>query len=159
MKYQAIDICRHVINYSNQKGYGVSNLKLQKLLYFIQAYFLLTEKEPCFSDKIEAWDIGPVVTAAYREYKQFGSCDIPTITHVIEKDSNDIWASRIVPFYDEVLTQEDKRTAEIVVDKFSDYSTTDLVELTHDQKPWIDAYIPKRHNEITIEAIEEYFSA
>lgn len=159
MKYQAIDICRHVINYSNQKEYGVSNLKLQKLLYFIQAYFLLTKKEPCFSDKIEAWDLGPVVPDAYREYKQFGSGNIPTITYVIEKDSNNIWASRVVPFYDEVITQEDKRTSEVVVDKFSDYSAMDLVKLTHNQKPWIDAYVPKRNNEITIEAIEEYFNA
>ena len=32
MKYHVIDVCRHMINYSNEKECGVSNLKLQKLL-------------------------------------------------------------------------------------------------------------------------------
>ena len=40
MSYKVLDVCRHVINYSNEHDYGISNLKLQKVLYFIQAYFL-----------------------------------------------------------------------------------------------------------------------
>ena len=34
-----LDVCRYIINYSNKKDYGISNLKLQKILYFIQAFF------------------------------------------------------------------------------------------------------------------------
>lgn len=41
MSYDVLEICRHVINYSNEKDYGISNLKLQKMLYLIQAYFLI----------------------------------------------------------------------------------------------------------------------
>ena len=44
MSYRVLDVCRHVINYSNKHDYGISNLKLQKVLYFIQAYFLITKK-------------------------------------------------------------------------------------------------------------------
>lgn len=44
MTYNVLDICRHIINYSDEKDYGVSNLKLQKLLYFVQAYFMLEKK-------------------------------------------------------------------------------------------------------------------
>ena len=64
--YKVLDICRHIINYSDEKGYGISNLKLQKVLYFIQAYFVcFTEKkEPCFEENIEAWEFGPVVPVA-----------------------------------------------------------------------------------------------
>lgn len=39
-KYDVLEVSRHIINYSNRMRYGVSNLKLQKLLYFVQAYFL-----------------------------------------------------------------------------------------------------------------------
>lgn len=159
MKYGAIDVSRHIINYSNEKEYGVSNLKLQKLLYFVQAYFLLIKKKVCFSEKIEAWDLGPVVPVAYREYKQFGSGNIPTITCVFKKDPENIWNSKIVPFYDVVVSINDKNLINSVVDRFAEYSASDLVELTHRQQPWIDAYIPKRNNEITIKAIEEYFNA
>ena len=66
MSYKVLDVCRHVINYSNEHDYGISNLKLQKVLYFIQAYFLTKKKDhtPCFDEKIEAWDFGPVVPEA-----------------------------------------------------------------------------------------------
>lgn len=159
MKYNVIDVCRHIINYSNEKEYGVSNFKLQKLLYFVQAYFLLTKKEACFYERIEAWDFGPVVPVAYREYKQFGSSDIPTISYVIEKDSANIWNSKVIRYYDTVISEEDMKRIEAVVDKFSAYSASDLVAITHRQKPWIDAYIPNGNNEITIKAIEDYFNA
>ena len=159
MKYNVIDVCRHIINYSNDKDYGVSNLKLQKLLYFIQAYFLITKKEACFHERIEAWDFGPVVPVAYREYKQFGSSDIPTITYIIIKDSRNIWNSKVIPYFDEIVSDDDKILVEAVVDKFSEYSASDLVRITHRQKPWIDAYEPNRNNEIKIKAIEEFFNA
>ena len=42
--YDVIDICRYMIVYCNRKNYAISNLKLQKLLYFIQAIFLCEEK-------------------------------------------------------------------------------------------------------------------
>ena len=92
MSYKVLDVCRHVINYSNEHDYGISNLKLQKVLYFIQAYFLTKKKDhtPCFDEKIEAWDFGPVVPEAYHEYKQYGSGDIPTIESYIIFDENDI---------------------------------------------------------------------
>lgn len=159
MSYKVLDVCRHVIKYSNDQDYGISNLKLQKILYFIQAYFLISELgEPCFNEKIEAWDFGPVVPVAYREYKQFGSGDIPTIKSYIVFDRNNIWNAKRIEFRDITITREDKILIEKVVDKFADYSATDLVSLTYRQSPWIDAYVPYQNNEITIDAIKEYFN-
>ena len=45
-----------------------------------------------------------------------------------------------------------------MIDKFADYTATDLVSLTHSQAPWIDAYIPRMNREITPDAIREYFN-
>lgn len=158
MIYNVLDVCRHVINYSNKRDYGISNLKLQKILYFIQAYFLISTPNPCFRERIEAWDFGPVVPEAYREYKQFGSGDIPTVTHVIDFDKEDSWNSIIREYEDDVICEEDKHRIDRVIDQFSDYSATDLVSLTHRQSPWIDAYVPHMNNEITPDAIKEYFN-
>lgn len=160
MSYNVIDVCRHIINYSNEHDYGVSNLKLQKLLYFIQAYFLTNKKDssPCFNEKIEAWDFGPVVPDAYHEYKQYGSGDIPSIESYILLDTDNIWNSERVSFVDNIIKDEDKLLIDKVVDKFADYSATDLVSLTHRQSPWIDAYVPHQNNEITMDAIREYFN-
>ena len=147
MSYKVLDVCRYVINYSNKKDYGISNLKLQKILYFIQAYFLISEpSRRCFEEKIEAWDFGPVVPEAYRKYKQFGGTDIPMISKIENVDE------------DNIISDADKTLINTVVDNFSDYSATDLVTLTHNQSPWIDAYIPRMNREITPEAIREYFN-
>ncbi len=160
MSYRVLDVCRHVINYSNERDYGISNLKLQKVLYFIQAYFLIEKKDhtPCFEEKIEAWNFGPVVPKAYLEYKQYGNGDIPTIKSYIVLDEDNTWNSKRVKFEDTAITAEDKALIDKVVDKFADYTATDLVSLTHRQSPWIDAYVPYHHNEITINAMREYFS-
>lgn len=149
MSYDVLEICRHVINYSNEQDYGISNLKLQKVLYLIQAYFLI--------DKIEAWDFGPVIPAAYHEYKQYGSGDIPTIESYILFDTDNIWNTERVKFNDDVITDEDKKRIDRVIDSFSEYTATDLVSLTHKQSPWINSYVPNQNNEISVDAIKRYF--
>lgn len=158
MAYNVLDVCRYVINYSNRKDYGISNLKLQKVLYFIQAFFLISTAEPCFNEGIEAWDFGPVVPEAYREYKQFGSGDIPTVSYVIDFDSEDFWNSRIRDYKDDVISDKDKEMIRAVVDKFADYSATDLVTITHRQAPWKNTYQRGMNNEITVDEIKEYFN-
>lgn len=157
MSYKVLDVCRHVINYSNEQDYGISNLKLQKVLYFIQAYFLITTPGQCFKERIEAWDFGPVVPEAYREYKQFGSGDIPTVSYIVDFDEENIWESKVRKYKDDVVSSVDKELIEAVVDKFADYSAADLVTITHRQAPWRNAYKRGKNNEITVEAIKEYF--
>lgn len=156
--YNVLDVCRYVINYSNDKDYGISNLKLQKVLYFVQAYFLISTPEQCFKERIEAWDFGPVVPEAYREYKQFGSSNIPSVSYYVEMNYEDFWNSKVKKFRDEIISDSDKKRVEAVVDRFSDYSATELVEITHHQAPWMDVYVPYRNNEITPQAIKEYFN-
>ena len=67
-KYRVDTIANYVIRYSNKHNLDVSNLKLQKILYFIQAQFLVNHDRPCFGAKIEAWSFGPVVPTIYNEY-------------------------------------------------------------------------------------------
>lgn len=158
MNYNVLDVSRYIINYSNKKDYGISNLKLQKILYFVQAYFLIQTCSPCFKEKIEAWDFGPVVPKAYCEYKQYGCSDIPTTKSFIMIDKDNIWNSKRVEFKEIAILDDDKSLIDKVVDKFSEYSATDLVELSQHQTPWIDA-ISSQNNEITNKSIFEYFNS
>lgn len=160
MAYDVLDVCRYVINYSNEKRYGMSNLKLQKILYFIQAYFLTCtdEGEKCFSDKIEAWDFGPVVPRAYHEYKMYGGGNIPRIDSYLAFDEKNIWKTKRIAFDENCISKKDRKYIEEVLDKFANYSATDLVTITHNQDPWRDAYEPNMNNEITVDAIRKYFN-
>lgn len=155
----AITVARYVVNYSNEKGYGISNLKLQKILYFIQAQYLAFTKEqkPCFPDRIEAWDFGPVVPVVYHEFKQYGNNSIPSVEYYLEVNKENFWASSMEPFSNDEVPNCDKKIINEVVDAFSDFSASNLVELTHQQAPWKKAYVRGANNEITQESIREYF--
>jgi len=157
--YKILDVCGYIINYSNRMDYGVSNLKLQKLLYFIQAAFLsiADDSEACFSARIEAWDFGPVVPIAYYEFKHFGSSDIPDISKHLIYQKDKPWKGENYVFNENVINSKDKKEIEEVIDLFSEYSASDLVAITHNQAPWKDAYSRGRNTEITTEAIREYF--
>ncbi len=137
----ALEAARFIIAYSNEKGYGVSNLKLQKLLYLVQAYFLVAKARPCFLDTVEAWDFGPVVPCVYREFQRFGTCDILRAEPPAR-----------------VFTQEEQTMLREVVDYFKGYTATDLVTLTTNQTPWEAAHGPDGNKVITAKAIRAYFS-
>lgn len=158
--YNVLDVSRFIINYCNEKDYILSNLKLQKILYFIQAYYLskTEKKQPCFKERIEAWSFGPVVPVAYHEYKRFGSTNIPNVTTYIELDEQNFWESKVVKYTDDALEDDDKELIRELVDNFSKISTTRLVQITHNQLPWIEAYKQGQNNVITVEAIRSYFN-
>ncbi len=157
MAYKVLDVARYIINYSNTMEYGISNLKLQKLLYFVQAEFLaFTEsKQPCFSEAIEAWDFGPVVREAYQEYKQYGGANIPSITEYYEV--TDDWEIKKKRYDENVIDSQDRQIINQIVDGFADYSAAALVTITHGQKPWSDAYVEGMNNIITTKSMREYF--
>lgn len=145
--YNALSVARHIIDYCNEQGRGISNLKLQKILYFVQAEFLVStpKNQPCFKDRIEAWDFGPVVPNVYHQYKMFGSAAIPARIN-----------ERLIPYLEEILP-DDQVMIESIVDDASRYSASQLVEITHHQAPWVNAYRRGLNTEITNESILEYF--
>lgn len=138
--YNVLDIAKYVIYYCTRKGYLITNLKLQKMLYFIQAAFLVYKGFSCFEEEIEAWDFGPVVPEVYREYKVFGN-------------SNIFLFDRKIPD----ISEEDREMINDMVDQCSEYSAAALVRITHDQAPWKHAYKKYYNNIITKRSIEEYF--
>lgn len=158
--YDVLDVAHYIIAYSNEKNYGVSNLKLQKLLYFVQAHFLLNhpKRKPCFNEPIEAWDIGPVVVVVYLRYKQYGSCDIPTPSYYLEFKNDDIWSVEKRYYDDSVISPIDKKHINQIIDRVKDYAAVDLTEITQSQTPW-RAALETESRIITNQAILDYFNS
>lgn len=159
MAYKALDVARYIINYSNEQGYGVSNLKLQKLLYFVQAEFLAysDDKKPCFREEIEAWGFGPVVPCVYQEFKQYGSSNIPTVKEYFEVSEN--WDVIKRKFREGIIRNRDRERINDIVDGLSDYSAAYLVNITHHQAPWKKVYEKGMNNIISKKSIREYFES
>lgn len=155
--YDVLDVCRYIIKYSTKRQEAVSNLKLQKELYFVQAAFLVITDSACFNDRIEAWDFGPVVPKAYHYFKKYGGLNIPAKEGCYYYADDDIWQTRKIPFDDTIISDEDKKQIEIIVKRLARYPAYFLVEVTHRQSPWQDAYRQFENNIIETRAIKEYF--
>ena len=75
--YRAIQIARYIIDLCNREGNPVSNLELQKILYFLQVYYMRRHDGlPLFEDEICAWPYGPVVPDVYYTYNGYGGAVI-----------------------------------------------------------------------------------
>lgn len=74
--YQAADVATHIINTAIRSGQRISNLQLQKLLYYCQCQYLQETGESLFDDDIVAWQYGPVVKDVYYAYSYRGASDI-----------------------------------------------------------------------------------
>ena len=114
--------------------------------------------EPCFKEKIEAWEIGPVVSVVYQEYKQYGSTNIPPVDSYLVFDIDDPWNVSRVEFDEDCIDEKDKKLINAVVTKLADYSAADLVDITQKQRPWLDNYSEFENKEITLDSIKKYFS-
>lgn len=147
--YSALDIATYVINKSYEEGYPISNLKLQKILYFIQGYTLSIKDEACFSDRIEAWNYGPVVPNVYKKFKIFGANNIPSIGR-IENDE-------VIDESNKNIDIQDKIIIDAVLKLLRKYSAGALVDITHKQAPWKDAIAKGNNSEITKESICQFF--
>lgn len=122
----------------NKEREGITNLKLQKVLYFAQAYYLAKFGKPLFAGNIEAWGLGPVVPEIYHKYKSFGSKPI-----INEKDES-------------TVSENDKAIIQNVWDTFGGYSAKRLVDIAHAHTPWKDASTAP-NNVISHKALKEYY--
>ncbi len=138
--YDALDVAKYIITYCKKNQKPISNLKLQKLLYFVQAQFLVGENHACFYNRIEAWDLGPVVPDVYHHFKMYGSNPI-----ILWKEGNF------------GVSAHDREIINIIVNDCNEYTASQLVELTHQQTPWIQAKEKGYNEQITNDSIKEFF--
>ena len=73
--YTAIHLSKYIVSKCINDGYPISNLQLQKILYYVQKDYL-SHNDQAFSDEIEAWQFGPVVPEAYYRFCGFGAMPI-----------------------------------------------------------------------------------
>lgn len=112
------DIAKVVI----QKSSGpISNLKLQKLLYYVQGWSLGLRDEPAFESRIEAWVHGPVVPEIFHAYRHYR------------------WNTIDVPSESIRVHDADAAHIENVLSAYGHLSASQLEALSHDESPWIEA--------------------
>lgn len=135
-----------VATYIIKKLGPVTAMKLEKLVYYCQAWSLVWEDRPMFRARVEAWANGPVVPQLYRQHRgQFKVSALP----LGDPDN---------------LNKEDRTTIDSVLKFYGDKSSQWLSDLTHSEDPWRNARrgLPNGspcNNEITTAAMAEYYGS
>ncbi len=123
----------------------LDTFKLQKLVYYSQAWHLVWEEEPLFEEPIEAWVGGPVVPDLYARHR--GSFRVDRWQ----------WGDS------QRLTDEQRESVSAVVASYGRLSGRQLSRLTHNEAPWRDARGAlgpgeRGHSVIAPGAMQDYYS-
>lgn len=119
MTKKIIQLANLIIKMAADKGDLITNLKLQKLLYYEQGYHLACFGKPLFKEEILAWQYGPVVREAYDAFSEFGGKALSV--------QGDVYSFR---------NKEEEALFEEVFEAYNKYSASYLVEMTHSETPW-----------------------
>lgn len=135
------DVARYFLTkVDSDVGDLVSNLNLQKLVYYAQGLHLAIYDESLFPESIEAWQYGPVAPALYQAYKEYGS---GAIERPLDVDFS-LYDERTRSFLDEVYSF------------FGQFSAIKLANMTHEEDPWKKA---PTNGVINLQSMKEYFRA
>jgi uncharacterized phage-associated protein len=139
--YPALEIAKCIIKIANDQivdedpetgrkiSEGVTNMKLQKLLYFAQAAHLAVYGEPLFNDEIQAWKFGPVVPNVYRFYKVKGD-------QLLRNEDDFYCDPQLEGFLKDVWKI------------FGKYSAYELANISHKHDPYKDVYDPEERGTV-----------
>ncbi len=146
----AHDAARVILHIAHSSGKDVTNLKLQKLLYYCQGWYLAIMKQPLFREDIEAWVHGPVVPSVFRSYKSFRWKSLPDPGPSEIGEVNDAWPAK------DCIAE--------VLDAYIELTGPQLESLTHSEGPWKQARAGLAQDApstavITHESMREFFSS
>lgn len=127
----------------DEVGDALSNLKLQKLVYYAQGFHLALEGEPLFAETIEAWEHGPVIPALYRGLQQHGPEPVPAPLNGVNRTE---YPEHVRELLDEVYSV------------YGQFSAWKLRNMTHEERPWREAYDRGPASAIELDVMKDYFA-
>ena len=133
----ALDVAQYIL-----ETHGPTTaMKLQKLVYYSQAWSIVWDDVELFPEEIQAWKNGPVVRELWEAHR--GRYRVDQIPNGISKR----------------LTNVQKDTVDIVLGFYGNRSAQELSDLTHLEDPWKNAWAEGENTVITKEAMAEYYSS
>ena len=114
-----LSLSNHIISMFEKEKVKITNLKLQKILYYTQGYFFKEFGREAFAEEIYSWQYGPVVPTVYYQYNHCGACPLSSEETLI------------LP-----IEEKEKELIEKIVNKCKTMPSSRLVNMTHDELPW-----------------------
>lgn len=130
---------------------GIPNLKLQKLLYYAQAWHLAFFQKPLFDGKFQAWIHGPVNRDIYDRFKEkkllYSTLDCGDL---LDRSIN------------ETIDEKTQEHINNILESYARFSGTELEMMTHREDPWLEARkgfspMERCENEISEQTMKNYY--
>ena len=148
-------VANYIVDFANQNSKPLTNLKLQKVLYFLQAAFLVDHNLTLMDIEFSRWQYGPVSRDVYYNFNDRGALQIREKTSVLNMEN----FSFSVPTLTDI-PENIQQALNRYIDTLLDYSASQLVTETHNQAIWADYQDDiSRHMapEYTDDEIRDYF--
>lgn len=140
--YDVLDIAQYIILKESEVDNPISNLRLQKLLYFSYVYILCTKDKKLFHENIYAWAFGESIPVVHYEYLIYGSGAI-SVPYNFDKD---------------YIAEDIRNCIDLCLEVSHKYSTGDLIDIFCSQSIWEDAYRNPFSKVITDKSIKQYYN-
>jgi uncharacterized phage-associated protein len=132
LMYDARDVANFILDSADRRDVRITNLALQKLLYFAHGWFFAMFERPLIRNKFEAWQFGPVQRMLYDQFKSFKDRPITKAraTYIDPQTGDAIYRKPdLAPDHAAIIEQ--------VLAKYAEYSVGQLVEASHvEDGPW-----------------------
>ncbi|QSW87938.1 MULTISPECIES: type II toxin-antitoxin system antitoxin SocA domain-containing protein [Flavobacterium] len=133
MPYSALFMSGKILERAQEEGEGISNMKLQKLLYIANGIYLVKHGTPLIEEPIKAWKYGPVVEKVYYEFKKYGNESIKEIPWEYQQ-----YKSKVK------LDEDAEEAVTFVLEVAKKLSAIQLSNWTHaENSPWTKAKLQK----------------
>jgi uncharacterized phage-associated protein len=160
MPYPAAAVANELLDRAKESGRDLTQINIQKLVYFAHGWHLALKTAPLIQEPIEAWTYGPVVRRLYDALKYFGSS--PITNKAVEWNMSP--SGKLVyttPCIEGISEDEDLYARSLVDTVWNKYGTLEpfkLVEITHlPGSPWANA-VAEQRKIITNDEIRTYFT-
>lgn len=124
----ASDLAKYVVAYARERNCDITNLKLQKILYYIEGYFLAEYGYSLYPALIEGWQFGPVLPSVYYEYSIYGADPII----LTKKETTEGFNT----FNTSITDSEQQRLINKVIRDKMNLDVWELCEATKAEMPW-----------------------
>jgi uncharacterized phage-associated protein len=136
---------------------NMPHLKLQKLLYYIDAWHIAVLDRPIIEEKFEAWMHGPVLRTIWNDYKDYGVMTLNNLVSIKDNEKDIIEKS-----IEQSLTKDQIELMNDVLNEYGDKSAYHLECLTHEATPWLEARkgiepAEQCSNKISKETTKDYY--
>lgn len=123
--YDVRAVANFVLDIASSRGRDITNMALNKIVYFVHCDYLVEKSVPLVGAKIEAWEHGPVFREVYHEFKRWSDAPIKSHAKRIDPETGESICAKLE------VDIEEERYLEVIVARYLHFSAAQLRAISH----------------------------